>query len=295
MFQRRAPWLMLLAVLAAQPCIGQDAPPASAPESDSPIVVTGKAAAPASRAQAYGQALDLSRTDPHKLYDRPLARFTAPVCPGAFGLRADYAQAIAARIRENAARLKVKLAKPGCTPNLLVAMLDDGRSFLTGLEREHPQMFRLVSDNERRELMEEPSSVRVFTNLRTIGPYGPVPVRNNQEQMPSVSNMAMYLPMHKDILWSLVVFDREAVLGMTLAQLADYATMRGLSHTRPASGDEELPTILALFAGDGGSPDALTSFDVGYLGSLYFDRPNSRAVSKLLGVRKRAAAEAARP
>ena len=96
------------------------------------------------------------------------------------------------------------------------------------------------------------------------------------------------MPERKDIVSSLVVFERDAVIGMSLTQLADYATMRGLTHTRPARGDERMATILALFADDSRSPDALTDFDVGYLRSLYYWKPNLSAATKLLGVRRRA-------
>jgi hypothetical protein len=45
-----------------------------------------------------------------------------------------------------------------------------------------------------------------------------------------------------------VLFDRAAVSGKTLVQLADYATMRGIARTRPAESDgQPLDTILTLF------------------------------------------------
>jgi hypothetical protein len=78
---------------------------------------------------------------------------------------------------------------------------------------------------------------------------------------------------------------------MTLVQLADYATMRGLSHTRPASGNEPMATILALFEDDRSSPSELTEFDVGYLESLYHWRPDQRAMTRFLSVGKRAERE----
>ena len=119
-----------------------------------------------------------------------------------------------------------------------------------------------------------------------------------QQERPSVRGRVnrMFLPTRKDIDFALIVYDREAVLGMTVVQLADYATMRGLSHTRPASGEQPMATILALFDEqdivdpiDRG-PDELTSFDRGYLRSVYFWKPENSvpAVGRLLGVRRRA-------
>ena len=64
--------------------------------------------------------------------------------------------------------------------------------------------------------------------------------------------------------------------------------MRGLSHTRPATGDEPASTILAMFHQEGGGPDQLSAFDIGYLRSLYYWDPNVSAATRLLGVRRRA-------
>jgi hypothetical protein len=104
-----------------------------------------------------------------------------------------------------------------------------------------------------------------------------------------------FMPERKDIVFSVVAFERDAVIGMSLTQLADYATMRGLTHTRPAGGSEPMATILALFADDTREPNELTDFDVGYLRSLYWWKPNLSAASQLLGVRSRAREEAGRP
>jgi len=95
----------------------------------------------------------------------------------------------------------------------------------------------------------------------------------------------------------LVLFDRDDVRGMTLAQLADYATMRGLARTRPVDGDGQvLDTILALFDQDATPPDELTAFDSAYLGALYAGRANETGLTKVLNVstqlRRQAQAEA---
>ncbi len=46
--------------------------------------------------------------------------------------------------------------------------------------------------------------------------------------------------------------DLTAIDGMTVNQLADYATMRGLAQTKPLSGEPSFGTILNLF-----DPDAV--------------------------------------
>jgi hypothetical protein len=93
------------------------------------------------------------------------------------------------------------------------------------------------------------------------------------------------IPVREDIVGVLVLFDRDDVRSMTLSQLADYATMRGLARTRPVDGDgQKLDTILALFDQDATPPDTLTAFDTAYLGALYAGRPNEIGLTKVLNV-----------
>ena len=278
------------ALSPALPAAAQDEPPADDP--DTTIVVTGEKDEPPSRGEVYDQAREVSRVGRYQLYDEALPRFETPLCPGVFGIRDDYAQEMTDRIRANAARLDVKIAKRGCSPNLFIAFVDDGRDLLTRLARTHSKVFCIIGEAEQEEILREGEPVRVWSHIRTIDIRRtglPTRIFRCREDIPSQgSKVGMFLPERRDIVSSLVVFDREEVLGMTVVQLADYATMRGLSHTRPASGDERMETILALFEGDRSSPPELTRFDVGYLASLYTSRPDQRAITRFLGVRRRA-------
>jgi hypothetical protein len=152
-------------------------------------------------------------------------------------------------------------------------------------------VFCIIGEEEQEEILREGEPVRVWSHIRTIDirrTGAPVRIFRCREDIPSPARkVGMFLPERRDIISSLVVFDREEVLGMTLVQLADYATMRGLSHTRPASGNERMETILALFEGDRSNPSELTEFDVGYLESLYHWRPEQRAMTRFLGIRDR--------
>jgi hypothetical protein len=103
------------------------------------------------------------------------------------------------------------------------------------------------------------------------------------------------MPVSYDIVSTLVVFDASRVEGMTLAQLADYATMRGLARTRSAREGAAMDTILTLFDPAASPPGGLTEFDRAYLASLYDGIPNLPASAKIGGVnrqlRRQAAAE----
>jgi len=263
-------------------------------QGENTIVVTGRTAPP-TRDEVYEQARELSRVERFELDEEPLARLGRPLCPGVMGLKRASAEAMIDRIRANAERLDVKLARPNCAANLIVAFVEDGRPVLSKVADARRNSFCTLPEAEQAELLADDTPVRVWNQIAVVGPTAHV--ANCRWDRPSASHAAMLLPFRKDIVSTLIVFDRDAVADMTVVQLADYATMRGLSHTRPAAGDEAMPTILALFSEDGPPPDELTSFDVGYLRSLYWWVPNTRASGTLLRVRDRArsAAEEARP
>lgn len=257
---------------------------------DDPIVVTGRREPP-TRSQVYEQARELSRVDHHRLYEEPLARFETPLCPAVSGLSTAEARLMIARIRANAARVDVKLARPDCMPNLVVVFADDGRTLMVKVAETHRKTFCTLPVSEQAELLVEGAPVRVWSQIIVVGPNAHV--WRCRWNVPSRSGGPgqMLLPSRREIGSALVVFDRDAVVSMTLMQLADYATMRGLSHTRPARGHEPMPTILALFTEGASIPEELTHFDIGYLRSLYWWVPNVPAASKLRGVRRRALRE----
>lgn len=294
--KRTARLLMgIVGAACALPATAQaPAPNATEAKDDNPIVVTGKTGEP-SHAQVFQQAREISRLDQKHLYIEAMARLWSPLCPGVIGLKPAAAEMMVDRIRANAARLKVKLAGEKCSPNLVVAFVDDGHSLLADLQRDRPWIFDKVSADERAEMLTDDGPVHVWNQIamRWTG-AGPPPERGLK---PSVWGQLdrSSMPESPDIVSTLVAFDRKAVSDLTVDQLADYATMRGLSHTRPAAGGQAMTTILSLFEDGSGGPDALTSFDVGYLRSLYWWKPNSSAQDKLLDVAKRAREAAAKP
>jgi len=287
--------VLSIALGTAVPAAAQADP---APVESDAIVVTGETEPPPRR-EVFDQALELSRVDPGRMYEEALARLTAPLCLEVTGLDDELADELATRIRANAERLALKLARGRCAPNLVVAFVDDGRELIAGLADRHPRMFELLGESERDEILADEAPVRVWNVVETRWANGaPLAYRRGKQQRPSVRGRVnrMLLPTRKDIDFALVVYDLDAVVGMTVVQLADYATMRGLSHTRPASGDQPMATILALFdeadllSPDERGPAELTSFDLGYLRSVYFWKPEYSvpAVGRLLSVRRRA-------
>jgi hypothetical protein len=216
----------------------------------------------------------------------PLARFEDPLCPGIAGLQVAYAETMVGRIRANAEQLGVRLADEAtCEPNVIVAFVEDGGSFLERLQDTSGQLFAELSQDDRRELMREPGPARVFMRVRTRTRDGmTVSRRDNLTDIPQAemwsAHSRIYTPTRNDIHSVLVLIDRAAIAGVSVNQLADYVTFRALSQLRPqemASND----SILALFQEEGSPPAELTAIDRAFLAELYSDLPNLPASARL--------------
>jgi hypothetical protein len=96
-----------------------------------------------------------------------------------------------------------------------------------------------------------------------------------------------------------VLMDIAAIDGMTVNQLADYATMRGLAKTKGVSGNADYGTILNLFDPDAAHQLELSNFDRAYLTAIYSNTPNVAAAAKFAAVpglmKKQLAAEQSEP
>ena len=96
-----------------------------------------------------------------------------------------------------------------------------------------------------------------------------------------MAHSKIYTATRNDILSSLILFDRDAVRGMSIVQLADYATFRALAHTLPQVTSARRDSILALFEGGATPPTQLTEFDLAYLRAMYDGIPNIPAPARI--------------
>ncbi len=223
--------------------------------------------------------------------EEPLARFEDPLCPGVMGLQFDHALAVIDRIRANATELGLRTAdETECTPNLVVAFLDDGQEYLRRLNDERAWLFESLDRREKRALLNQEGPVRAWitTETRTRdGQY--VGRRINLVDIPQANmwsaSSKIYVPTRQDIKSAMVLIDRDATDGLTANQLADYASLYGLSEFVPAA-DADTPSIQRLFdANVEAAPEALTEFDMAYLERLYSSVPNLPAYARLEGLK----------
>jgi hypothetical protein len=255
---------------------------------DGEIVVTARPDPAPEVSQAKSQARDI--TDASNIFDEPLPLFQDKVCPGVSGLPVDLAEYIADRIRFNAKRVGLRLAKAGeCSPNLLVAFVLDGQKALVKYADKGNTILANVPVVARRQMIQDPGPVHAFVVAQDRTHTGGLPNFDPKQQYEVVKveqeHSLFLLPTRSDIQMSIMLINIPAIDGMSAKQLADYATMRGLARTKPAAGDSTYSTILTLFDPDSGHPAELTNFDLGYLRSLYSNSPNIAGVAKLGGVK----------
>jgi len=240
------------------------------------IIVTGRELDMSERtvtrqARAISRETDLRHT--------PLARFGEYACPGVGGLKLESAEMVVARIRFIAEDLDIPLHKAGdCKPNIIIVFTEDGRADLAEMERKTRALSQNVSQKELRELTEAQGPVRVFNVVQDRMRNGiTLPRRRDLVNIPTGSQEGgqslVSRGIRRDITTSFVLFDREAVKGKTLHQLADYAAMRVFAQTRDASGAKAPDSILSLFDEDAVPPDGLTAFDRAFLTTLYRNQP----------------------
>ena len=247
------------------------------------IVVTGTQET-VTVSQVQRQARDIAVVDGGVL-EAPLARFEDRLCPGVVGLEEDFAFALNARIRVNAERLGIRLLDDDCRPNFVVVFTEDGEAVFRQLMEESPQYFRFLDTGQKNDIL-EPGPVHVWYNVEPRTLTGmPIAQVRNLAAPPSTGSFGahtrIYTTTRRDIASVMITFDRDAVGGMSLRQLADYATMRGLAQTRAPRGTA-MDSILSLFEGES-PPVALTEFDEAYLRSLYDGMPNLPAYRKISG------------
>jgi hypothetical protein len=218
--------------------------------------------------------------------EQPLARLEDPICPGVAGMQVAAAEAMVGRIRQNAERLGVRMAdETSCAPNVIVAFVDDGRAFLERMKNDSGHIFAELSNEDRDRMMSEAGPAHVFTRVRSRTRDGlTIARRENLSDIPQTemwsAHSKIYTATRNDIDSVLVLIDRGALQGLSLNQLADYATFRALSQVGP-QGSVPGESILSLFAAGPARPAGMTDLDRAFLQELYSGIPNMPADARL--------------
>jgi len=287
--------LLAAALLAHMPASAQNRD--SRPLDTAEIIVTGTPQ-PTRRA-IEKQARAITRTE--LFFRLPLAQFQDPICPGIMGLPVATAQLLVDRIRYNAERIGIDTARDGkCEPNVIIAVVGNGQAEIKALKARRGHLFKLISTSELDELAADPGPVHAWANTMVRSRQGDI-LHGDAEngEIPTLfvaqSQSHIFLAHRLDIVSAVVMLDAAAINGLSVVQIADYATMRGFARTRPMDGEGSVDTILRLFDPETARPGEMSNFDIAYLRSLYGGIPNIPAVSKIAGIgrelRKQSAAD----
>ena len=283
----------------------------AAPAADSgEIVVTGQKL---TRETARQYVNEVSRP-----VDGQLPTFRNPVCPEVIGLPAEQGNVIVARVRKVAQHVGVKLAKPGCSGNLRIVVVEDSQTFVSELRKQKPQFFGGMERSEIERLMKDQRPALAWNAVQTQNEDGNVysdnaPGKSSFGGMPAnrvsagdESSGAADMPRgglgsktqrtssasiikqstRQAILESYVVVETAAVNGKTPMQVADYATMRALAAAQPPEGVAQVDTILSLFNDGPEPPASIRAPDVAYLKALYSAPPTLGKMSQINRITK---------
>ncbi|MEE4212659.1 MAG: hypothetical protein V2I43_25725 [Parvularcula sp.] len=219
---------------------------------------------------------------------QPVAKFLYPVCVKVLGLAAPEAEAIAQRIRAHARHFGIGSDdNPDCIPIVKVAfMAPEAGPPERWLSYDSPSIVHL-SSRQRERVLAESGPVRAWNRIVIRHARGqPFPLLDKRRAVFSTEFAPeMDQPysgsdpiVTAEITGAAVLISRDAAHGLTLAQLADYATVRTLIGTSAPSNEGGIPapTILTLF--DEAEPPAeMTSFDRALVAELYNASRNSSA------------------
>jgi hypothetical protein len=216
---------------------------------------------------------------------QPVAKFLYPVCVKVLGLAAPDAEAIAQRIRAHARDFGIGSDdNPDCIPTVRVAfMAPEAGSSERWLSADSPSIAHLA-EYQREQVLSEAGPVRAWNRVAVRDVNGRAfRVRlGDQLRFPEYAEVEAFNSsdpiVTTEITGAAVLISRESAHGFTLAQLADYATVRTLIGTSAPSEDGAIaaPTILTLFT-DAEPPAEMTSFDRALVAELYNASRNSSA------------------
>jgi hypothetical protein len=254
----------------------QEAPPQAG--SQDAIVVRGRREPNKKDVRALASAIT-----PAVSYYEPIARFRDPVCFGTAGLSRPILEEIGHRLAWDAHEAGIPLAGDKCTPNILIFFGEDGRKDLAQIRTHQSWIFGNLSTYEINRVINQPGPVHAWNVFEVQSSEGYKLQTNTQGVSTLYTQIAsiIVLPIRHNMKFSAIMIDRSSLVGLSSTQIADYVAMRMLARTRP-EGARDRDTILKLF--DPASrdlPSEMTSFDRGYLKSIYTGADNQRSSAKI--------------
>ena len=207
-----------------------------------------------------------------------IAQFENAVCPKAVGLGPVQNAAVEARLRAVAGAAGMDVARSGCSPNVVVVAVSGKQQFITALRKNHPVMFRGMSNRKARTLAGADGPAAAWQVVGLVDPDGnPLNRGDPPNDYYTVATNGLQSRLTSTVrphfAASFLVVELGAIAGLSTMQFADYAAMRTFVRTDPArAAKPAASTILTLLddaAADRPLPRSLTQWDFSFLKSLY--------------------------
>lgn len=210
--------------------------------------------------------------------DNPIARYADPVCFAVAGLSTAQGLEVADRLAADALEAGVRLAGRVCTPNIFVVFIDDDQKELNQLWKRRPQIFSSYSLSDVKSMMKKPGPTHSVLTKSIRGRDGDPIV---EKTLNVRTDSKIDLPIRMDIDSSILIINRNALIGLTLRQVADYAAMTTLANIN-YEGENIGTSIIGLFRKEKlGLPSKMTDFDRAYLRAVYSGAGNVRGAIKI--------------
>jgi hypothetical protein len=266
------------------------APPEQVVVKDSTITVTGKKL---TKEEARRQASAFVRTATVVPQEDQYARRRDPLCPAVSGIDVQYRTKVVAKIASVADAVDVKMAKPGCSANLLVHFTNDVSGYIANMAKVRPDLLRTMQPIERTALKKSAAPVRwlyateargsddmklssAAKNAGAIpaepGASEPVKIESSRGSLNTYSASLIDTQLAVNLASAIVIVDVEKSTGFALESVAAYAAMVSLAQIKLSTDYSSYPSILSMFSGAKGADEAprdLTEWDYAYLRALY--------------------------
>jgi hypothetical protein len=252
--------LVSLLALSA-PATAQNAEPA-----EETIVVQGQRLE--QRQSVIGRLRDMIREDRAS----QLSRFEGDICPIVIGMPRDLTAKLERMIRRNIADAGGTADEPGCKPNAAAIFIDQPRDFVRALHKAHPGFFYTMNPRTFSYFVSRNRSAYSWHTVNSYSSDGAIIDGGSKSTFAS----RLYTPVRLEMESGLVVIDRQAIIGKTLRQLADFATLHLMFDINWRSPRVDRTSILSLFQHKANAPAAMSDFDRYALRGFYTQRENNR-------------------
>lgn len=222
-----------------------------------------------------------------------LSSFGRGFCPVILGFDPEWSAILDDLIRENAKSFGLRPSEKGCNPTAVVIFTDEPQTLIQGLRKKMPSLFETLYLPEIRRIADKERAVYSWRATGPTGRDGDRPTAGSFDGdasgvpvIEAFSSSRLRSPTNYEIFNSYLIVDITKTPGMTLQQIADFATMNLLLDLEEeAVSEAPAGSILELFTAEDPTTVApgLSTFDRGLLKGLYEADNKSRPASRQRG------------